>query len=83
MPDASTPPEKPTRFVVGPIGKDRSDERKHADFLLHGIIKHVLEADGFGYTVTRADDDAAPDIITERTIKDIFHADLVVAGLTG
>lgn len=69
-------------FVVGPIGKDGSTERKHADLLLHSVIKHVLETEEFGYKVKRADEDADPGMIGDRVIADIIHAPLVVADLT-
>jgi hypothetical protein len=74
--------QKPLCFVVGPIGKDGSPERKHSDLLLHAIIKQVLEADEFGYQVKRADEDADPGMIGDRVISDIIHAELVVADLT-
>lgn len=70
-------------FVIGPIGSAGSEERKHADFLLHGLIKHVLEVEEFGYLVKRADEDADPGMITDRMISDIINAELVVADLTG
>jgi hypothetical protein len=68
--------------VVGPIGRDGSPERKHADLLLHAVIKEVLEAEEFGYKVKRADEDADPGMIGDRVISDIIHAELVVADLT-
>jgi len=74
--------KKPLCFVIGPIGKDGSGERKHADLLLHAIIKEVLEGEEFGYKVKRADEDADPGMIGDRVITDITHADLVVADLT-
>jgi hypothetical protein len=77
-----SPPKKLLCFVIGPIGDDNSLERKHADLLLHGVIKQVLEAEEFGYTVKRADEDADPGMIGDRVISDIIHADLVVADLT-
>ncbi len=70
-------------FVVGPIGKDGTEERKHSDLLLHAVIKEVLEAEEFGYVVKRADEDADPGMIGDRVVTDIIHADLVVADLTG
>jgi hypothetical protein len=73
---------KPLCFVIGPIGADGSPERKHADLLLHAVIKHVLEADEFGYRVKRADEDADPGMIGDRMISDILDAKLVVADLT-
>lgn len=83
-------PEKPARenfkstlcFVVGPIGKDGSTERKHADLLLHAVIKHVLENEEFGYKVKRADQDADPGMIGDRVIADVINSSLVVADLT-
>jgi hypothetical protein len=73
---------KPLCFVIGPISKDGSVERRHADLLLHTVVKHVLEADEFGYQVRRADEDADPGMIGDRMVSDIIHADLVVADLT-
>jgi hypothetical protein len=70
-------------FVIGPIGAAGTEVRKHADWLLLGIIKPVLEAEEFGYRVKRADEDADPGMISDRMIGDILHADLVVADLTG
>lgn len=69
-------------FVIGPIGKDGSPERKHADLLLHAVIKEVLGNNEFGYKVKRADEDADPGMIGDRVISDIIHAELVVADLT-
>lgn len=69
-------------FVVGPIGKEGSVERKHADLLLNAVIKHVLEEKEFAYKVKRADEDADPGMIGDRVISDIIHAPLVVADLT-
>ena len=70
-------------FVVGPIGTAGSVERKQADLLLHSVIKPVLEAAEFGYTVKRADEDARPGMISDRVITDIINSELVVADLTG
>jgi hypothetical protein len=73
---------QPLCFVIGPIGKDGSDLRKHSDLLLHAVIKHVLEADEFGYQVKRADEDTDPGMIGDRAVADILRAELVVADLT-
>jgi hypothetical protein len=73
---------RPLCFVVGPIGKDGTVERKHSDLLLHALIKHVLTADDFGYVVKRADEDADPGMIGDRVISDIINAELVIADLT-
>jgi hypothetical protein len=68
--------------VIGPIGKDGTAERKHADLLLHSVIKHVLETEEFKYKVKRADEDADPGMIGDRVVSDIINSDLVVADLT-
>jgi hypothetical protein len=72
----------PLCFVIGPIGKDGTAERKHADLLLHSLIKHVLQGDEFKYKVKRADEDADPGMIGDRVVTDIIKASLVVADLT-
>lgn len=69
-------------FVVGPIGKEGSPERKHSDLLLNAVIKAVLEQKEFGYVVKRADQDADPGMIGDRVITDIINAELVIADLT-
>ncbi len=73
---------RPLCFVIGPIGKAGTETRKHADFLLNGIIKHVLEASDFNYEVRRADQDDDPGMITDRVVTDIINAELVIADLT-
>jgi hypothetical protein len=77
-----TASQSPLCFVIGPIGKDGTDLRKHADLLLHAVIKHVLESAEFGYRVKRADEDADPGMIGDRVVADILRAELVVADLT-
>jgi hypothetical protein len=72
----------PLCFVIGPIGSEGTETRKHADMLLHALIKHVLETGEFGYTVRRADEVAEPGMIGDRMISDLIHAELVVADLT-
>jgi hypothetical protein len=73
---------RPLCFVIGPIGKDGSVERKHSNLLLHAVIKQVLASTEFGYHVKRADEDADPGMIGDRVVTDIINADLVVADLT-
>src|ERR1043165_1227689 len=74
--------KRPLCFVVGPIGKEGSSERKHSDLLLNAVIKQVLQQDEFGYIVKRADEDADPGMIGDRVVSDIINAELVVADLT-
>ncbi|MGC5796968.1 hypothetical protein [Sphingomonas sp. NFX23] len=75
--------DKKTCFIVGPIGEAGTPTRQLADWLLLGIFKPVLETDELGYSVKRADEDAAPGSITSALIVDLIEADLVVADLTG
>jgi hypothetical protein len=70
-----------TCFVVGPIGKLDSPERIAADWLLHFVIRPVLE-EAFGFKVIRADEVAQPGLITDQIIALVIDADLVVADLT-
>jgi hypothetical protein len=76
---------KPTKtcFVVGPIGGPNTPIRNAADWLLKGIIKPVLEAEEFGYSVTRADEIADPGEITDQIIDAVLNSDLVIGDLTG
>lgn len=73
----------PRCFVIGPIGEAGSTVRRKADWVLHGLIKPVLEDAAFGYHVKRADQDPNPGSISDAMINDIYEADLVVADLTG
>jgi hypothetical protein len=82
MAETEKAPKPPLCFVIGPIGKEGSLERRHADLLLHAVIKHVLEGEEFRYRVKRADEDADPGMIGDRVISDIIHAELVIADLT-
>jgi len=76
------PAQSPLCFVIGPIGKDGSSERKHSDLLLNAVIKHVLKHDEFAYDVKRADEDADPGMIGDRVVTNLINAELVVADLT-
>ncbi len=68
-------------FVIGPIGSPGSDVRRHADLLFNGVIKEVLN-EGSAYRVRRADEVAAPGMITDAVIQDLSRADLVIADLS-
>src|SRR4051794_27416670 len=85
MSDQATPapPRQPLCFVIGPIGSEGTDIRKHADLILHAIVKYVLSSPEFGYRVKRADEDADPGMVGDRVIADILNAELVIADLTG
>ena len=69
-------------FLIGAIGREGSEERKHSDLLLNTVVRHVLEDDEFQYRVKRADEDADPGMIGSRILVDLVAADLVVADLT-
>jgi hypothetical protein len=69
-----------TCFVIGPIGDDGSDTRRHADWLLEGIIAPVL-AD-FEFDVQRSDRIAKPGMIDSQIINHVIDADLVIADLS-
>src|SRR5712672_3484705 len=68
-------------FVIGPIGKPGSEPRVHADWLLNGIIKPVMEQFP-NFTVKRADEDPRPGLIDAQMINDLLTADLVIADLS-
>jgi hypothetical protein len=66
-------------FVIGPIGEPGSPERVHADWVLHGIIEPAIPA----FIVERADQIAAPGMITTQVLDKLVSADLVIADLSG
>jgi hypothetical protein len=68
-------------FVIGPIGKEDSDDRTNADWVLEGIIEVALKDSA--YAVARADKITNPGLITSQVINAVLGADLVVADLTG
>src|SRR5258705_4890825 len=69
-------------FVIGPIGSEGSDERRHANWLLNGIIKPVFSAHFPGYEVQRADEIVAPGSINSQVITRIIDASLVIADMS-
>jgi hypothetical protein len=69
-------------FVIGPIGKEGSIERKHADMLLYAVVREALKDCDPPYEVVRSDQIADPGMITDRMIHEIMNAELVVADLT-
>jgi hypothetical protein len=73
--------DKKLCFVVSPIGKAYSEVRTHADWVLDGIIRPVM--DKFpDFVVKRADDDPRPGLIDTHVIDDLLNADLVIADLS-
>jgi hypothetical protein len=72
--------QKPTCFVIAPIGDKDSDIRKRSDKALKHIFKRAL-ADK--YSVIRADDITEPGMITSQVLQAVQDSDLVLADLTG
>lgn len=68
-------------FVVSPIGTDDSKARQRADKILRYIIKPTCEELGFG--AYRADEMSTPSLISQRVMRELLTADLVIADLTG
>ncbi|WP_298239151.1 hypothetical protein [uncultured Algibacter sp.] len=67
-------------FIICPIGKENSDERKHSDKLLNHVFKPVL--DSKQYNTIRADQVAKVGLITTQIINLILESSLVIADLT-
>lgn len=67
-------------FVIGPIGKEGSEPRIHADWVLNRIIKPAI-AKSATFEVKRADQDPRPGLIDVQLITDLLNADLVIADL--
>jgi len=72
--------QKPTCFVIAPIGPKDSDIRKHSDKVLKHIFKKAL-ADK--YDVKRGDEIDEPGMITSQVLREVQESHLVVAELTG
>jgi len=79
MTDSTTPQEHV--FVIMQIGSKESLERRRADEVFTYVIKPALEARGL--EARRADLDVSPGSITQKLLKDLVEAKLVIADLTG
>lgn len=85
MPDAkaNAASKKKSCFVVCPIGDEGSTTRRHADWLFHEIIEHVLEADfASQFDLIRADKIDQPGMIDAQIISHLLDDDLVIADMT-
>ena len=76
----ATQKEKPTCFIISPIGKEKSETRKRSDDLRSLIIEDSLES--FDFKVIRADDGNNPVSITNEIISFIQKSDLCIVDLT-
>ncbi len=70
-----------TCFVVCPIGKEDSAERKRSDTVLQYFIKPVCES--LGFNVVRVDELNTVDNIDSTVIKYLNESELVIADMTG
>ena len=68
-------------FVVCPIGDEGSEIRKQADILFDHVIEPAC--DKFNFNPIRADKIATTGLITNKVIKNLRDAEIVVADLTG
>ena len=66
-------------FVISPIGQPGSAVRKHADFVLDGIVKPAL---GDTHQIERADQIQDSGLITPDIILRLRDSDLVLADLS-
>lgn len=72
--------QKPTCFVIAPIGANDTDIRKRSDKVLKHIFKKALAEK---FEVTRGDEIDEPGMITSQVLRAVQECDLVVADLTG
>lgn len=70
-----------TCFVISPIGQPGSEEREHADAVLHEIIEPAMKQ--CGITPVRSDEISEPGTITSQMFRRILTDDLCVAVLAG
>jgi hypothetical protein len=71
-----------TCFVIGPIGRHKSSERKHADALLKKIIKPTFAKHFKQFKIQRSDHIAQPGMIDSQVITHLIEAELVIADIT-
>jgi hypothetical protein len=69
-------------FVIGPISDPGTDTRRHADWLLQGIIQPVFNAHFPEFTVLRSDQISAPGSISSQIINHLHSAALVIADMS-
>jgi hypothetical protein len=73
-------PQKPTCFVIAPIGPKDSDIRKRSDKVLKHIFRKALAEK---YDVIRGDEIDEPGMITSQVLRAVQESPLVVVDLTG
>jgi nucleoside 2-deoxyribosyltransferase len=70
-----------TCYMIGPIGKPDSEERKWADFVKDRVVAPVVTELGYS-PPQRSDKDQAESMIMPGIVDQMFEADLVIADLT-
>ena len=74
--------QKKLCFVIGPIDDPGSEVRRHADWLLEGIIDPVFTEHFPTFKLERADKIGEPGMITSQVITRLIDAPLVVADMS-
>jgi len=77
--DKSKKSWKTTCFVIAPIDKDGSEERKHSDMILEALIRRGLDKE---WDVIRADQLTSPGMISAQVIEHLLNSGLVIADLS-
>lgn len=76
-------PTVPTScFVISPIGDEKSEERRHADMVLHRIIEPAFSDILPKCKVVRADKYSSPGSIPDRIVRSINESDICIADLS-
>ena len=79
MVDRSKKSWKTTCFVIAPIDREGSEQRKHSDMVLEALIRRALDRE---WDVVRADQITTPGMISGQVIEHLLHSGLVVADLS-
>ena len=76
----STSSGRRTCLLIGPYGDEGTETRKWSDWVLKEIV--MPAANRLGYSASRTIDETKPGDITQRIMRELQAADLVVADLT-
>jgi hypothetical protein len=79
---AAEPERQELCFVIGPIGEVGTEFRRHADWLLKGIIQPVFNQHFPEFKVERADEIKAAGNISSQIITRLTEAKLVIADMS-
>ncbi len=77
--DKSKKSWKNTCFVIAPIDQEGAEQRKHSDMVLEALIRRALDRD---WDVVRADQIAAPGMISGQVVEHLLQSGLVIADLS-